>query len=479
MKSIKRTNKKMEVDDSRSVYNEKLDFRGGMYVSSLEQKKSYANWPDHYGDPDWFVHDRFGMFIHFGLYSPAARHEWVMKFENIHPEDYRKYFANFNPDLFDAGEWARYAKDAGMKYVVITTKHHDGFALWDSKVTDYKITNTAFKRDLLREFIDALRLEGLKVGLYHSLIDWNHSEFPIDHVHPQSGDKEFRKAAENRDMEKYVPFLHEQVRELLSDYGRVDYLWFDFSYPDQEGGKGASDWHSEELENLVRELQPHILLNDRLDLNRGIVTPEQYQPYEPLEKDGKPILWEACQTMNGSWGYHRDNLDWKSAGMLIKTLIDTVAKNGNLLLNVGPNGRGRFDHRTIERLEAFQEWMQLHKGAIYGAGHSEFKEPIDCRYTQKGNKLYLHIFSWPFAHIHLEGLAGWIEYAQFLHDGSEVLYSQYNKDQVSTHMSVDIAEGSAVLNLPIQEPNVIVPVIEITLNKEKRQIKYENRVKYV
>src|SRR5690625_1076394 len=237
--------------------------------------KNYANWPDFYGDPSWFVEDRFGLFIHFGLYSPAARHEWIMTFEKIHPDIYRKYFDNFNPDLFDAKQWAKHAKNAGMKYAVITTKHHDGFALWDSKLTDYKSTNTPFKRDIIREFVEAFREEGLKIGFYHSLIDWYHPEFPIDGIHPQRDDEDFKKSAtNNREMGKYIKFMHGQVRELLTDYGVIDYMWFDFSYPERDWGwskgKGAKDWQSKKLEKMVLELQPNILLNNRLDLDRGI-----------------------------------------------------------------------------------------------------------------------------------------------------------------------------------------------------------------
>lgn len=436
----------------------------------MMSEKKYANWPHFYGDPSWLVNDRFGLFIHFGLYSPAARHEWVMTFEKIHPDEYKKYFDHFNPDLFDATEWAKYAKKAGMKYAVITTKHHDGFALWDSKLTDYKSTNTPLKRDIIREFVDAFRREGLKIGFYHSLIDWYHPEFPIDGLHPQSNDEAFKEAAKDRDMDKYVEFLHGQVEELLTNYGTIDILWFDFSYSQRDWGwskgKGAEDWKSEELEKLVLDLQPDILLNDRLELNRGIITPEQYQPVKPLEKDGLPVLWEACQTMNGSWGYHRDNLDWKSSEMLLKMLIDTVSKNGNLLLNVGPNGRGAFDERSIERLEDIGEWMALHSRSIYGAGASSYPTPQDCRYTQKGNRLYVHIFSWPFKHIHLEGLAGRVEYAQFLHDASEVQFQEYDPNREETSMTAEIEEGSLVLELPVQKPNVLVPVIELFLKEE-------------
>lgn len=438
-------------------------------MSTVTSKQYYANWPDHYGNPEWFIHDRFGLFIHFGLYSTAARHEWVMTREKTTPDSYRKYFEHFEPDLFDAKKWALLAKEAGMKYFVVTTKHHEGFALWDSKLTEYKVTNTPIKRDLLREMIDVFREEGIKVGLYHSLIDWYHPEFPIDGLHPQREDEDFKTTSSNRDGNKYVEFLHGQVRELLTNYGKIDYLWFDFSYPHRDWGwakgKGAEAWQSEKLEKMILDLQPDILLNDRLDLNRGVITPEQYQPDEPVEKDGLPVIWEACQTLNGSWGYDRDNLDWKSVDMLVKMMIDTVSKSGNLLLNVGPNGRGEFDIRSIERLQGIGQWMRLHSRSIYGATHSNFKAPIDCRYTQKGNRLYLHIFSWPFRHIHLEELAGKVKYAQLLHDASEVYFREFDPNEVITSTETVIKSDSIILELPVQIPGVAVPVVELFLNE--------------
>ncbi|CAM3901874.1 alpha-L-fucosidase [Lederbergia lenta] len=425
------------------------------------------NWPSNYGNPEWLLHDRFGLFIHWGLYSNAARHEWVMKHEKIHPDKYKKYFKYFNPDLYNPKDWARAAKNAGMKYFVITTKHHEGFALWDSKLTNYKVTNTPAKRDLLLEMVNAFREEGLKVGFYHSLIDWHHPEFPIDGVHPQSDDEEYKKEALNRDMKNYAEYLHGQVRELLTDYGKIDYLWFDFSYANRNWGwstgKGKNDWQSEKLEKMILDLQPDIILNDRLDLGRGVVTPEQYQPREAMTEDGEPVIWEACQTLNGSWGYDRDNLDYKSGDMLIKMLIDSVSKGGNLLLNVGPNGRGEMDQRSLNSLSEIGEWMRVNARSIYGAKNSEYTAPIDCRYTQKGNSLYLHIFSWPFKHIHLDGLAGKIDYAQMLHDGSEIFYKEHDPDKEHTHMSTTIRPGSVILELPVQKPNIIVPVVEVFL----------------
>lgn len=431
----------------------------------------YANWPSHYGDPSWLAHDRFGLFIHWGLYALPARHEWVMSYEKIHPERYQRYFDHFEPDLFDAKQWAKAAKAAGMKYFVVTTKHHDGFVLWDSQLTNYKVTNTPIKRDLLREMIEAFRGEGLKVGLYHSLLDWNHPEFPVDGLHPQREDEEFKKQTGDRDVEKYAEYLHGQVRELLTNYGKIDYLWFDFSYPQMNWewakGKGPKDWQSEKLEQLVMELQPHILLNNRLGLNRGVNTsPEQVLPKEGLKEKGQPVVWEACQTMNGSWGYHRDNLDWKPVEMLVKMLVDAVSKGGNLLLNIGPNGRGEFDVRSLDRLDGIGEWMGLHKRSIYGTGISNFSAPADCRYTQKGNRLYLHIFSWPFKHLHLEGLGGKLEYAQLLNDASEIEFTEHDPNEIITHTETTITPGTVTLELPVQKPAVAVPVVELFLRDE-------------
>ena len=283
----------------------------------------------------WLREARLGMFIHWGLYSMPARHEWVKQRERLDDASYDRYFKHFDPDLFDPEVWARHAARAGMKYVVVTTKHHEGFCLWDSGLTDYKATNTPARRDLLRPIIDAFRAEGLRIGLYHSLLDWHHPDFPIDGMHPQRDDAAAIAAARDRDVTKYADYLHGQVEELLTQFGRIDYLWFDFSYPQRVwGGKGRKDWRSEELLAKARKLQPDVIVNDRLDIPGDVTTPEQYQPAAPMA--GDEGLWEACQTLNGSWGYDRDNLDWKPVDMLVRMLADGVSKGGNLLLNVGP-----------------------------------------------------------------------------------------------------------------------------------------------
>lgn len=271
-------------------------------------------------------------------------------------------------------------------------------------------------------------------------------------------------------MEVYVQYLHDQVRELLTDYGKIDYMWFDFSYPDRDWGwskgKGALDWKSEELEKLVLDLQPQIILNNRLNLNRGVYTPEQYQPKEALTYNGEEIIWEACQTLNGSWGYHRDQRHWKSSEMIIKMLVDTVSKNGNLLLNVGPTGRGEFEQQAVDILSDLNGWMHYHAQAIYGASASKFQAPVDCRLTQRGNKLYVHMFSYPYRTLHVEHLAGKVAYAQFLHDHSEVTYQEFKEVDVLHHDVPVIEPGEVVFNMPVLKPDVVVPVLEITLKDE-------------
>ena len=413
---------------------------------------------------------RFGLFIHWGLYALAARHEWVKNHERLTDEQYQPYFDHFDPDLFDPSAWARAARGAGMKYAVLTTKHHEGFCLWDSDLTDYKATKTPYGKDLVAAFVDAFRAEGLGVGFYHSLIDWHHPEFPVDAVHPQRDDLEFRKATAGRDVSKYADYLHGQVRELLTRYGDIDVMWLDFSYPDSvfedgsRAGKGRDDWRSEELRAMIKELQPGILVNDRLDIPGDFLTPEQYQPAGPMTRDGAPMPWEACQTLNGSWGYDRDNLDWKPVDLLVRMLVDSVSKDGNLLLNVGPTGRGEFDPRALATLSGLGEWMRQNGRAIYGAGPSEFTPPPDCRYTQRGDRLYLHVFAWPMRHLHLPGLAGRVRYAQLLHDASEIHVSVHESGTAQNTTMGGLGAGTATLSLPIQRPNVEVPVIELFLD---------------
>lgn len=409
----------------------------------------------------WWTEARFGMFIHWGLYALPARHEWVKNHEQLTDAEYQKYFDHFNPDLFNPQEWARLAKLAGMKYFVITTKHHEGFCLWDSKSTDYKVTNTPYGKDLIKPMVEAFRAEGLRAGFYHSLIDWHHPDYPVDIYHPMFNNPEFRKAAAGRDVRKYAEYLHSQVRELLTEYGPIGSLFMDFSFPG-ENGKGRNDWQSEKLLAMIRELQPQVIVDDRLDLldvpgGWDYRTPEQTMPREWVSMDGRPVPWETCQTFSGSWGYHRDEATWKSVRQLVVMLIETVSKGGNLLLNVGPTARGTFDERAKARLEGIGAWMKEHNRSIYACTQApaEFKAPQNCllTYNPETKRLYVHVLEWPMGVLHLDGFAGRVAYAQLLNDASEVKFKEEKGPKTN----------SVTLQLPVLQPKAEVPVIELYL----------------
>jgi alpha-L-fucosidase len=428
------------------------------------------------GPVSWFTESRFGLFVHFGLYSTAARHEWVMSREHLTTEQYERYAEVFDPDLFDARAIARAAKDAGMGYVVLTSKHHDGFALWDSAVSDWTIARTR-GRDLVAELAEAVRAEGLRLGLYHSLLDWHHPDYTVDANHPRRDDPDAHALNAGRDMARYREHLHAQVRELLTGYGQVDYLFFDFTDSrDRDGwrGKHPEDWDAERLLATVRELQPGIVVNDRLGVPGDLVTPEQYQPDAPMRgADGEPVVWEACQTLNGSWGYDRDNTAFKSPDLLVRMLVDTVSKDGNLLLNIGPDGRGAITPPDVATLAALGEWMRLHRRSVVGAGAADPDLaaalapglPPGVVVTQRGDRLYLHLFAWPFGHVHLRGVADRVRYAQLLHDGSELRSTRIDPDQQAWNTNPGgQPPGTLTLHLPTARPAVAVPVVELFLD---------------
>lgn len=444
------------------------------------------------GDASWFTHDRFGMFVHWGLYAAAARHEWVMQREQIAPEEYEsRYFQRFDPDLYDPQRWVDAAADAGMRYLVVTSKHHEGFCLWDSELTDYKATNTPARRDLLAPLVTALRQRDMRVGFYYSLLDWHHPDFTVDLLHPLRHHPEVAKLNAARDMDRYRAYLHGQVRELLTAFGRIDVLWADFTYdmvaPTAEAvaqidplrswaeemgipvgsdlvGKSAADWDAEALLAMVRELQPDILVNDRLGLLEGwdITTPEQRIPTSWPEVGGQPALWETCQTFSGSWGYHRDEHTWKSVEQLVVMLVDTVSKGGNLLLNVGPTGRGEIDERALDRLAGIGRWMRYNSASIYGctAAPEGIEAPRDSRLTfnPTTNRLYLHLLHWPAQAIVWRHMADRVRHARLLHDGSEV----GRPSDVMSMLSQPPADA-LWLDIPVRRPDSALPVIELEL----------------
>lgn len=417
----------------------------------------------------WWVHDRFGMFIHWGLYALPARHEWVKTHEQIPEEVYQNYFELFNPDLFNPSDWAKMAKEAGMRYAVITSKHHEGFCMFDSEFTDYKVTNTPYGKDIIKEWVDAFRAEGLKIGFYYSLIDWHHPEYTVDRIHPlrPATEEGYDEINKNRDMDAYREYLHNQVREILTKYGKIDILWLDYSFPGKHG-KDRNDWDSEKLLKMVRQVQPDIILDDRMDLKDfedgwDFVTPEQFKVPAWPEVNGKKVPWETCQTFSGSWGYYRDEHTWKNTKQLLVLLIESVSKGGNLLLNVGPTGRGTFDHRAQAALKNMGEWMKVNSRSIYGCTQApeEFHVPDNCllTYNPETRRLYIHLLDYPLQNFLLPGYKGKVKYAQFLHDASEIRITEPHGYWIEQ----EVGENDINLSLPVNKPNVEIPVIEVFL----------------
>ena len=376
---------------------------------------------------NWFLEDRFGMFIHWGLYAIPARGEWVKQQESIPDEAYQPFFETFNPIHYDPRAWAKAARQAGMKYAVMTTKHHDGFCLFDSQYTDYKATNTLARRDLVREYVDAFRAEGLKVGFYYSLLDWHHPDYPIagDTIHPMRNNPAFQNHTGN--LPRYAEYMRNQVRELLTNYGKIDVIWFDFSY----GKMSGEAWEATELVKMVRSLQPGIIIDNRLGGNIKAVEPEIYSgdfaspeqiipPAGVTNEAGQPIPWEACITMNDHWGYAAQDKNWKSPQTLVRALVECVSKGGNLILNVGPTARGELPQECYGILASIGRWMHQNGESVYGCGNAFLPKPEWGRFTSKGNRLFAHILDRGIGPVNLRCMEGKIAYARLVSDGSEV-----------------------------------------------------------
>ena len=369
----------------------------------------------------WMRHDRFGMFIHWGLYAIPARGEWVRSNEQMPLEKYDEYFRTFDPTAYDPQKWAKLAKEAGMKYAVLTAKHHDGFCLFDSKLTDYKSTNTPCGRDLVREFLDAFRAEGLKVGLYYSLLDWHHPDYPAwEHSnHPMRNNEAYKDQQGQHFDDRYIPYLHGQVRELLTNYGKIDLMWFDYSYREMRGEK----WQATKLLKMCRELQPHLLVDDRLGDGSGDFTgPEQAIPERcPTDEEGHKLFWEECMTLNHHWGYASADHDFKSATDVVHLLTECVAKGGNLLLNVGPDAKGRIPDESVEILQNVGKWMERNSDSVYGCGESSLKDPyFHARYTEGNGCIYLHLYEPVVGAVPIPGIGSKTVSVRMLRDGSEV-----------------------------------------------------------
>jgi alpha-L-fucosidase len=362
----------------------------------------------------WWREARFGLFIHWGLYAiPAgawdgdARHaEWIRHTAQIPVTEYDELRGRFDPVRFDADEWVRVAKAAGMKYIVITSKHHDGFCLFDSAHTGFDVMSTPFRRDIMKELADACRREGLRICWYHSIMDWHHPDYL-----PRRGWERDARPEAGADFDAYVAHLHRQVEELLTRYGPIGVMWFD--------GEWEATWtheHGRALYDLCRRLQPDVIVNNRVDKGRGgmagLTEDAKYlgdfgTPEQQIPATGLPgVDWETCMTMNRHWGYNARDDDWKSTAELIRTLVDVASKGGNFLLNVGPKADGTFPDESVERLEAMGAWLRVNGSAIYGTGASPFAHLPWGRCTVRAasgatdapggaSTLYLHVFDWP------------------------------------------------------------------------------------
>lgn len=408
---------------------------------------------------EWFRNARFGMFIHWGIYAIPARGEWVRSREHLTVEEYQKYFDTFNPVDYNPRQWAKIAKQAGMKYAVITAKHHDGFCLFDSKYTDYKATNTPAHRDLIKEYVEAFRAEGLGVGFYYSLIDWHHPDFARVTDHPLAGKPEWENKSFNFD--NYLTYMYNQVEELVTNYGKIDILWFDYSFGDYRGEK----WKATRLVEMVRKHQPNIIIDNRLGGNMKSVTPEIYAgdfggpeqimpPGIVIDDAGRPIPWELCMTLNNSWGYNKNDTNYKSPDDIIYTLINCVSKGGNLLLNVGPDALGNIPQRSVKELEEIGSWMKYNSESIYGCGPSQFARPEWGWFTQKGNTVYAHMTNYNVGPYCLRKMKGKVKNATLLLDGSQLTTGEISN--VNTNGPY-VAEDDLFINIRRRRPNTATP----------------------
>jgi alpha-L-fucosidase len=380
----------------------------------------------------WWQEARFGMFVHWGLYSQLGRHEWVMNRERIPLAEYEPLADSWHPKERPAREWARLAKQAGMKYMVMTTKHHEGFCLWDTQQTDYNAVKHGPKRDLVREFVEACREFGLKVGLYYSLMDWHH---------PDGANCAIDEAARRR----FLDFSQGCVRELCSQYGKIDVLWYDVSWPLESPER----WETVKMNAMVRELQPEILINNRALLPEDFGTPEEQVTAENVGR-----AWEACMTFNGSWGYMPISPDWRPVREVIELLRKAAAGNGNLLLNIGPAPDGSIPPEAVERLTDVGRWIETYGEALYGQmGRADVHLTLGMltgSWTLKGNTAYYWCSRWPGTELAIGGLDTPVKKASLLATGEPIKFVQ--------------TENRLILKgLPAQNPDKIALVSIIKL----------------
>ncbi len=429
-----------------------------MLVAALMQ----AHAPDRMA---WWREARFGMFIHWGAYAvPAGTYhgervpgigEWIMSHAHIPIPEYEGFVHRFNPTRFDADEWVRIAKDAGMKYIIITSKHHDGFAIFDSKVSSYDIVDaTPYHRDAIKALAQAAHRAGLRFGVYYSIMDWHHP----DAQGPNFPDYNSRTYT-NPNFGRYVEtYMKPEIKELLTQYPEIDVLWFD--------GEWIADWNDErgrDLYDYVRAIRPSLIVNNRVGHSRqglsglnqqgGIGLGDFGTPEQQVPPEGLPgVDWETCMTMNDTWGYKSYDDDWKDTRTLVRTLIDVASKGGNFLLNVGPTAEGVIPSPIQSRLAEMGDWLRLNGTAIYGTTVSPYGAPAWGRYTAKGDTVYAHVFDWPKdKRLTLSGMKDAPLRAALLADGKP--------------LTVERADSGWVVRLPAVPPSTIASVIELRVGE--------------
>ncbi|MBK9169569.1 MAG: alpha-L-fucosidase [Bryobacterales bacterium] len=408
----------------------------------------------------WFQEAKFGVFIHWGVYAVIGRHEWARHRFQIPQAEYDKFIPEFNPVRFDAGAWADLAKTSGARYMVITSKHHDGFSIFRSQVSDYDMDLTPYRGDPLKQLADACKRKGIRLGFYHSIMDWRHPDYrprrTWEAADPQAGGN----------LNRYLDFMKEQLRELLTGYGDVAMIWFD-----GEWEHSTADMRSDEMYDSIRKLQPNTLINDRLYKrepgNRAdFGTPEQFVPATGMrDPSGKPVLWEACVTINNdSWGYNKYETVFKTERDLIRMLVEVVSKGGNLLLNVGPMPDGRIQDEFVTRLNAIGRWMRVNQESIYGTTASPFAHlPFYGRATVKGQALYLHVFQWPAdGRLRVPGLKNNIVRARLLADPAARLTTERDGND-------------AIVRVPARAPDEVASVIALELDGSPVVETFRNR----
>ena len=386
---------------------------------------------DHERRIHWWREAKFGMFIHWGLYSILGREAWAMRDEDIPLAQYESLARQFHPVPYAARDWARLARKAGMRYMVMTAKHHEGYCLFDSNLTDYCATRRGPGRDLVREYVDSARAEGLRVGLYYSLMDWHHPDW----LHAKDN-----PAAHKR----FVDYTHGQLRELMSNYGKVDILWYDMAVP-----LDAAGWRSQEMNDMVLHLQPDIIINNRNLLAGDFSTPEQSTHASKGD-------WESCMTINDSWAYLAGDNNWKSPQQLIQNLVECARDGGNYLLDVGPMADGSIPAPSRERLIAIGKWLNKNGEAVYGTERCLFPHGNIGVYTRKGNKLYVIIYFWPGDTMAVGGVQFRVRSARFLASGDAIPFTQ---------------KGSQLIfsGLPTQAPDNPVTVIAVECESQPIQ----------